>query len=120
MDELRTQQLEALQVAVPYCSKMITAINNIMKEYTQDRLPDTDEYALGIVNGLNWLFEVFNGTQSLINKDEKRIDKDVVNAYALKLNEANQNNDDAARSEALKGLLTFVEQFKVEAERLSA
>lgn len=120
MDEIRVQQIEALQVAGPYCGKLITAINNIIKEYSEGRLPDTDEYAQGIANGLNWLFEVFKGTQSLINANEKIIDKEVVNSYALKLNEANQNNDDAARAEALKGLLTFVEQLKAEAEKLSA
>ena len=44
MEDLRTQQIEALDVAVPYCAKISNALNNLMEELNGHRQPDTDEY----------------------------------------------------------------------------
>ena len=44
MEDLRTQQIEALEVAVPYCAKISNALNNLMEELNGHRQPDTDEY----------------------------------------------------------------------------
>ena len=118
MEDLRTQQIEALNMALPYCDKVIKAVNNIIVEFSGNRQEDTDEYMISILNGLNWIFEVYNGTQELINKDENVIDKNVVNGYVVKLNEANQANDDAMRVEAFKGILEFLETFKEAAKKL--
>ena len=46
------------------------------------------------------------------------IDKDIVNKSVQMLNKANQDNDDALRVEALKGILSFVEVFKAEADKI--
>ena len=118
MDETRKQQLEALKVAGPYCGRIITALNKIIKEYSGNRLPDTDKYMESILNGLNWIFSVYNGTKDLINEKEMIIDKDIVNKSVQMLNKANQDNDDALRVEALKGILSFVEVFKAEADKI--
>ncbi len=119
MEDLRTQQIEALKVALPYLDKMIPAVNNIIDEFSGNRQEDTDEYMASILNGLNWIFEVYNGTQDLINKNETVIDKSVVNASVTKLNEANQDNDDAKRVEAFKGILQFLETFKDNAAKVT-
>lgn len=116
MDELRTQQIEALQTAVPYCEKIIRAMGNIIDEFLGDRKEDTDEYMNSIINGLNWIFEVYNGTQALVNENAA-IDKEKANQFVGLLNEANTENNDLKRAEALKGIRTFVEQFKAEAEK---
>ena len=34
MEDLRTQQIEALEVAVPYCAKISNALNNLWKSLT--------------------------------------------------------------------------------------
>lgn len=120
MDELKAQQIEALQVASPYCEKMIEAINRIIGEYSGNKLPDTNEYMLSIVKGLNWIFEVYNGTYTLINQDEVVIDKETVNNYVSMINKANEEDDDKKRVEAFKGILSFVEIFKSEADRLAS
>jgi len=119
MEDLRTQQIQALRVALPYLDKMIPAVNNIIDEFSGNRQEDTDEYMKSILNGLNWIFEVYNGTQDLINKDEIVIDKSVVNASVIKLNEANKDNNDANRAEAFKGILQFLETFKENAVKLT-
>lgn len=119
MEDLKTQQIEALNMAMPYCDKMITAVNNIIAECSGNRQEDTDEYMVSILNGLNWIFEVYNGTQDLINQNETVIDKNVVNTYVVKLNEANQADDDAMRVEAFKGILEFLETFRVAAGKVT-
>lgn len=116
MDELRTQQIEALQTAVPYCEKIIKAINNIIEEFSGNRKEDTDAYMNSIINGLNWIFEIYNGTQDWVNEDSV-IDKEKANQSVLQLNEANTENDDSKRADAFRGILLFVEQFKTEAEK---
>ena len=112
MEDLRTQQIEALEVAVPYCAKISNALNNLMEELNGHRQPDTDEYMKSTLNGLNWIVEVYNGTKDLINKDS------VVNKSVLALNAANNANDDAARVEALKGLKAFVDTFSAQAGKV--
>ena len=117
MEDLRVQQIEALQVAVPYCKKIINAINNLIGELTEERKEDTDEYMNSILNGINWIFEVYNGTRDFINEDGVIVDKEEVNANVVKLNEANTNNDDDMRAEAFKGIKEFIELFSAEAEK---
>lgn len=119
MEDLKAQQIEALEVAVQYCDKIIPAVKNIIDEFSGNRQEDTNEYMVSILNGLNWIFEVYNGTQELINKDETIIDRDVVNLYVKKLNDANQADDDAKRAEAFKGILEFLETFKASAIKLT-
>lgn len=119
MSELREQQIEALQVAGEYSSKIIVAINKIIEELSGQRLSDTDEYLNNILKGLNWIFEVFNGTKDLINEKETVIDKDVVNESVYLLNEGVQEKNDAKIAEALKGILKFVECFKEQADKLT-
>ena len=85
MEDLRTQQIEALEVAVPYCAKISNALNNLMEELNGHRQPDTDEYMKSTLNGLNWIVEVYNGTKDLINKDSVVINKEEVNKSVLAL-----------------------------------
>lgn len=120
MSELREQQMEALQVAGEYSNKLIVAMNKIIEELSGNRLPDTDEYMDSILKGLNWLFEVFNGTKDIINEKEVVIDKDVVNVSVNLLNEGINEKDDEKKAEALKGILQFVEVFHAQAEKLTA
>lgn len=120
MEELYGQQIEALEVAVPYCDRMSTALKQIIKELTGEKQEDTDEYIVTILNGLNWIFSVFNGTQDLVNKDAVVIDKDKVNESVSMLNEANDAKDDQKRAQAFEGILQFVEQFREVAANLSA
>ncbi len=119
MEELYEQQIEALEIAVPYCDRMSAALKQIIKELTDEKQEDTDEYIVTILNGLNWIFSVFNGTQDLINKDTVVIDKDIVNESVSMLNEGNEAKDDQKRAQAFEGILKFVEKFREVAANLS-
>ena len=114
MEDLRTQQIEALQVAAPYCEKIIVALNNIIGEFSGNRQEDTDEYMKSIINGLNWIFEVYNGTEALIVEDGAVINKEEVNGCVIELNQA---ADDSAKAKAFEGILDFVVKFKAAADK---
>ena len=120
MEDLYEQQIEALGIAVSYCDRMSAALKQFIKELTGEKQEDTEEYIVTILNGLNWIFSVFNGTQDLINKDTIVIDKNKVNENVSILNEANTQKDDQKRAEALEGILQFVEDFGKAAAKLSA
>jgi hypothetical protein len=120
MDDLLTQQIEALGVVAPYCAKIERAIDNVIGELNGNRLDDTDVYINSIQNGLNWIIEVYNGTRDLVNKDSVVIEKDDVNKTIAKMNEAMKAKDDAALAESFAEVKKFVETFRGAAEKLSA
>ena len=111
MDDLLAQQIEALEVAIPYCEKISNAIGNVMEELNGHRQEDTDEYISSIFNGVNWIIEVYNGTRELINKDSVIIDKDTVNASIFKLNAAYNAKNDVMLSDAFGEVKDFVTKF---------
>lgn len=119
MEDLRSQQLEALETAAPYCEKISRAIGNLIEELCGSRQPDTDEYMTSIINGLNWIVGVYNGTRDLINDDVQVIDKDAVNNCVKKLNEAKAQSDDLKMAESFKELREFVDSFRSAALKLT-
>jgi hypothetical protein len=120
MDDLLTQQIEALGVVAPYCAKIEKAIENVIGELNGNRLDDTDVYINSIQNGLNWIIEVYNGTRDLINKDSVVIEKDSVNEAIKRMNDATKAKDDAALAATFGDVKTFVATFRGAAEKLSA
>lgn len=120
MDELKQQQIEALQVAEPYCEKMAIELEKLIEEYTSKKLPDTDEYMKHILNGLNWLFEVYNGTQDLVKEGSVAVDKDAVNQSVMVFNEGMKVDDDMKKAEGLKGILVFVNSLEEASKKLTA
>ena len=111
MEDIRKDQVEALQVALPYCEKIVRAIGNVCKELTEERQDDTDEYIDSILKGLNWIIEVYNGTRDLINADRKSIDEDEINKSVQALNAAYNNKDDAGMVATFEILKAFVMKF---------
>jgi hypothetical protein len=120
MDDLLTQQKEALGVVAPYCAKIERAIDNVIGELNGNRLDDTDVYIDSIQKGLNWIIEVYNGTRDLINKDSVVIEKDSVNEAIAKMNNATKSKDDAGLAAAFADVRNFVTTFREAAEKLSA
>lgn len=117
MNELRIQQVEALEAALEYSKKLSNGIKNVSEELKGNRQPDTDEYLNQVINGLNWVIEVVNGTMSLLNEKEEVFVKEDVNTTVGKLSEALQAKDDAAIADILEnGVLAFVDKLTVAAE----
>ena len=66
----------------------------LLSELREQRKDDTDEFQKKIIEGLNWEIQILNGTLSLINQKEERINKNEVNQQVLKLGEALKTGED--------------------------
>lgn len=93
-DNLREQQIEAIEVYLEYNKKLMNSINMLLSELREERKEDTDEFQKKIIEGLNWEIQILNGTLSLINQEEERINKNEVNQQILKLGEALKTEED--------------------------
>ena len=116
MEELE-QQLEALEVVSEYSVKLIAGIENVTKEISGEKLPDTEDYLKHVIDGINWIIGVFNGTRDLINAETEVINKEAVNESVLALNAAMEAKDDLKIVSGLESLLVFVKTMKESAEK---
>lgn len=119
MNDIRAQQIEALQAAKDYIPKLRNGIQNLYKELTQERLEDTDEYLNKVIEGVNWVIQVFNGTRDVINEKEEHIQKDIINDSVLKLNDALREKDDAKTADILlHEIAPFLQQMELTCGRI--
>ena len=114
MDDYRQQQIDVLKEAVPYSEKLIGAIEKVSEELAGVPFPETHDAVNVIIEGLNWLFEVYNGTKDII----EAVDEKEANEGVKELSEALSVNDDVAVSKALVRLSTFVKQLHDAGSRL--
>lgn len=119
MEDIRNEQIEALRVMVEYIPKLKKGMTTVAAELSGERLPDTDEYLVKVIEGLNWVIEVLNGTLSLINEKETRLDKGKINESAIAFSSAYKAKDDAEMALLLNTELTdFVNSFEQTAQEL--
>lgn len=108
MEDIRQQQIDVLKEAVPYSEKLLGAIEKVSEELAGESYPETHDAVNVIIEGLNWLFEVYNGTKGLINSEGSAVDEEQTNSAVKELSEAVAANDDILVSKALVKLGTFV------------
>lgn len=108
MDDYRQQQIDILKEAVPYSEKLIGAVEKVSEELARVPFQETHDAVNVIIEGLNWLFEVYNGTKDILS--EGAVDEKEANEGVKELSEAVSANDDVAVSKALVRLGTFVNQ----------
>lgn len=109
MEDLRSEQLEALKVMLDYIPKLKKGMENVAKELNGERLADTDAYLSKVIEGLNWVIKVYNGTSSIISEKPNNLDKSAINQASLAFSNAFNAKDDAKLSELLIGpLMTFL------------
>lgn len=112
-EDVRTQQVEALQTVNEYIGKLIPSMETVAGELSGDKQEDTDAYLQQIIDGLNWVIEVFNGTMSLINEERVIMDKNEINREVVQLSEALIDKNDARVATVLEsGILPFLKQFQ--------
>ena len=99
MDDYRQQQMDVLKEAVPYSEKLIGAIEKVSDELAGVPFPETHDAVNVIIEGLNWLFEVYNGTKDII--EAGAVDEAEANSGVKELSEAVKADDDVVVSKAL-------------------
>ena len=111
MEDIRAQQIEALEVFKNYNSRLVKSMDNIIPELEGDRKDDTDKFLDEIVKGINWEIGILNGTMDFINEKEERIKKEEINASILKLSKALEGKKDSEIAASLKETLPVFENF---------
>lgn len=111
MEGLRAEQIEALEVFGDYNKRLIKSMKNIIPELEGSRKKDTDDYLEGIIKGINWEVGILNGTMTLINEKEERLQKEEINKSIQKLSEALGGRKDNEIAQALKETLPVFEKF---------
>lgn len=120
MDELKAQQMEALEVVSEYIEKLLPNLNTLSNELKGNRQEDTDTFLNYVMNGFNWVIEVFNGTRDLINADKVRIDKDEVNDKIVELSSAFKKKDNFKAAELIEtAVIPFLNKFSEVSKELT-
>ncbi len=120
MQDNRAEQIEALNTAKDYCIRLYKGVNALADELRTGRLPDTEEYMKTVINGINWVFEVYNATKDLINENCDYIDKDKVNAGAVELGKAVADNDDEKVADKLENVIApFILDFQKAVDKVN-
>lgn len=108
MEDNRKEEKEALAVLVEYSPKLIKSMKAVVGELRGNRQPDTDEYLLSIIKGMNWEIEVLNGTMDYLNETEQVIDKAAANELFISFSKTYQEKDDTKLADAFeKDMIPF-------------
>lgn len=105
MDNNVIEQREALETLIEFNQRLLKNMTIIIKELSGERLDDTDKFLNGIVNAMNWEIGVMNGTMSLLNDGEERIDKAEFNDKIQKFGNAIQAKEDSEIADAIQMLI---------------
>lgn len=112
MDDIRKQQLEALEVGVEYIQKLIPAVKEILPELRGEEKEDTMDFLGQIIDGINFVIEIANATMPLINEKEEILNKEGIEEKVQILSRALQARDNVKTAQALEeGILPFVDIF---------
>ena len=110
MEDKRTEQIEALEVLVEFNERLVHNMEIIIKEFSGERLDDTDKLLKGIVDAINWEIQVVNGTMDLLNEGEERLDKEKFNQSVLALSEAIASKDDLKMAKEFTSIIPVFKQ----------
>lgn len=110
MEDIRKEQVEALEVLKDFNERLLKNMNIIIKELSGERLEDTDELLKSIIDAINWEVQVVNGTISLLNEEKERIDTARFNEKILTLGDAVASKEDTKIADAIRGLMPQFEE----------
>lgn len=112
MEDLREQQMEALDTARDYIAKLLNAVDRVRLELETEGKDDTQEYLQTILQGVNWTIEILNRTIDYVNEQGELIRKESVNDRMLHFSAVYETNNKEAIGEALESdIKTFLTEF---------
>ena len=97
MEDLKEQQVEALQVLKEYNEKLTKSVLLVVEELRGKRQKDTDEFLKKIIEGINWEIQIYNGT-----KDVVRVDREEMNRHIVAFGEAVQAKEDTKLADSFE------------------
>jgi hypothetical protein len=95
-------QREILTELGGYIGKLIAAVEKVRAELKIGRKPDTDEFSNYVIQGINWVIEVFNNCEDIINREEIRVDKSAMAQAVTRLGMGLREHDDGQVADCLE------------------
>lgn len=112
MEDLRQNQIEALQFVVDYIKKLVPAFQTVAEELRSQKQEDTIDLLNQAIEGLNFVIEIFNATSSLLNEKEELFQNHVIEEKVQALNLALKEHDDLKTADAIEdGIIPFLDIF---------
>ena len=111
MENSREEQVEALKVLADFQDKLLANAEILMDELKTSKKDDTDKLLKSVTDAVNWEIGVLNGTLSLINEKEVKLEKEDINSSIMALAEALRTEEDKIIAESLeKNLLPMLHE----------
>lgn len=118
MDNLQEEKKEALEVAGEYLGKLIPCMRTLCGELRGDRQPDTDDFQKQCIDGLNWIIEIYNRTNDMLDAEKIHVKKEELNARLIELGAAIKGKEDEKIARLLEDVvIPFLSDLKEAAER---
>ena len=107
------QQKEAMQEAAGYLSRLIPAAEGMTEEFKGELQEDSYDMLDMVVNGLNWVIQIYNGTKVVINKEQEQIDSKAMDEKILRFGTAYTDHDQSGIALGLEeAVLPFLRKMK--------
>lgn len=87
-------QKEIIAELREYSSKIINGTETIVSELRSGRMDDTDEVLNLVIQGINWVIEVFNNCEDIINRDKEYVVKSRMAQAVTRLGSVLKERDD--------------------------
>lgn len=100
-NNIKDDQIEALETLADYIPKLIGGIDTVKAELRGERKQDTDEYLKMIIDGINWVLGIVNGCMSLFEEYNIVFDKEKANDYSVAFSKAYGTGNDTAIADSL-------------------
>lgn len=112
MEDMRQEQLEALQFAVDYVKKLVPAFQTVVGELRNEKQDDTIDLLNQAIEGLNFVIEIYNATSSLLNEKDELFQNHVIEEKVQAMNAALKEHDDLKTADAIEdGIIPFLDIF---------
>lgn len=112
MEDIKQEQIEALQFAVDYIKKLIPVFQTVAGELRNGKQEDTIDFLNQAIEGLNFVIEIFNVTAPLLNEKEELFQNDVIEEKVQAMNQALKEHDDLKTADAIEeGIIPFLDIF---------
>ena len=107
------EQKEAMQEAASYLERLIPVAEELLAEFQGDVKEDSLDYLKLVIDGLNWVIELYNVTRDVINEQEEQIDTETMDKAMKRFGSAVAAHDEVVIAEELnQSVLPFLRKMK--------
>ena len=118
METVNQEKIDALKMAAEYMDKLIPSMEQVISEIKGQQQPDTIDFLLQVIEGLNFMIETYNATEDIVNGNEPLINRDVFEEVVGRLSDGFSKKDyKAIAGELEESIIPFLKVFREAARR---